>query len=135
MQTYHRALTLCCTSFSSVWDTGIIELAMERYFDSSQKSLEECIEEEFVTDDYTKKWSKCPEGELQDCVSLWAREGFHYALNYAYENEDGVEVKDGDTLTEDYFVSRLEIVKRRLAAAGVRLAATLEDMFGDDEQF
>jgi len=119
----------------SVWDTGIIELAMKRHFASSQKSLEECIEAEYVTDDYIKKWSKCPNGQLIDCVSLWAREGFHYALNYAYENEDGVEVKDGDTLTEDYFVSRLEIVKRRLAAGGVRLAATLEDMFGDNEQF
>ena len=41
---------------------------------------------------------------------------------------------DGDALTEEYFETRLEVVERRLAAGGVRLAATLEEIFGDSEE-
>jgi S1/P1 Nuclease len=74
------------------------------------------------------------------CVREWGQESWHLALEYAYtrndhpENDDDggavVEVKDGDELGEDYYLTRLPVVKERLVAGGVRLAATLEDIFG-----
>jgi hypothetical protein len=47
-------------------------------------------------------------------------------LRWAYENADGEEVVDGSVLGDVYYETRLPIVKKRIMAAGVRLAATLE---------
>jgi len=117
--------------FSSVWDTGIIERALKLYF-SIPELFQMNIENDFLTKENIQAWLVCPSGLSKDCTTDWANESFLYAMNYAYQNEDNMEVKDGDHLTEDYFISRLDIVKRRLAAGGLRLASTLEDIFGAD---
>lgn len=59
----------------------------------------------------------------------WAEESFSDALMYAYANEHGMEIVNGEVLTEAYFRTRLDVVRKRLAAGGVRLAMALEDMF------
>jgi hypothetical protein len=48
------------------------------------------------------------------------------ALVWAYRNTDDTEVVEGSNLSSDYYNTRLEVVQRRIAAAGVRLAFTLE---------
>lgn len=113
----------------SVWDTGIIEHAIDLYY-SIPESFQVNIEKDLLTKENIQAWLACPSGLSIDCVTDWAKESFLYAMNYAYQNEEDEEVEDGDHLTDEYFISRLEIVKRRLAAGGLRLASTLEDIFG-----
>lgn len=57
---------------------------------------------------------------------MWAEESWEDALKWAYSNEEGNEISDGEKLTMDYFLTRLPVVERRIAAAGVRLASSLE---------
>jgi S1/P1 Nuclease. len=63
------------------------------------------------------------------CIIHWAEESFRDALIHAYANEHGTEIVNGEKLTEVYFRTRLDVVRRRLAAGGVRLAMALENMF------
>jgi hypothetical protein len=81
--------------------------------------------------EYRKKWLECPDGASQSCTSAWGEESFDDAINWAYRNVDGSEIQDGTNLTTDYHETRLPIVKQRLLAGGVRLAATLESVFQD----
>jgi hypothetical protein len=71
------------------------------------------------------------------CVQHWGQESWQIALQYAYtknipQKEGGVviEVTSGDELDEEYYSTRLPVVKERLVAGGVRLAAALERIFG-----
>jgi hypothetical protein len=106
---------------------------MKLYHNSSQFLLQTSIENELLTSSNMKKWRSCSSenlnGKPRICAEKWARESFKDALSYAYENENGREIVDGDVLTEAYFLSRLGVVRQQLAAGGVRLAAALEDVF------
>lgn len=90
------------------------------------------------------------------CAIQWGKESWERALQYAYtkgcpsqllllkqqeqqrnssNNSTTIatkaqEVVSGDVIDEEYYNSRLPIIKEQLIAAGVRLAATLEDIFG-----
>lgn len=114
----------------SVWDDAIIERAMEKYFDNSQDKFQKSIVKITIQDTEKKEdleaWLKCANGQEKKCTSQWAEESLEDALTWAYSDEHGNEVKSGAVLTEEYFVTRLKVVEKRLAAAGVRLAATLE---------
>lgn len=124
---------LYSTTRSSVWDTAIIERAIRLYHNSSQHCFQSFIEESLVTQSNIRLWGACSVEVgtgSRTCPSQWAEESFSDALAYAYGDENGYEVKSGTNLTEEYFETRLEIVQRRLAAGGVRLAATLEEIYG-----
>ncbi|KAL0873650.1 hypothetical protein Bca101_023355 [Brassica carinata] len=54
----------------------------------------------------------------------YASESISLACKYAYRN-----ATPGTTLGDDYFLSRLPIVEKRLAQGGIRLAATLNRIF------
>jgi len=113
----------------SVWDTGIIHKAMKEFFNNSQDILQKDIERLLQNDDDVNNWLSCANGHNLECVSSWAKESFHDALAWAYADENGHEIVAGAVLSEDYFLTRLGTVERRLAAGGVRLAASLESIF------
>jgi hypothetical protein len=117
-----------------VWDTAIIQRSIKLQYNSSQQDFQKYIENSFVTKDNIELWSKCPKvvTSAKACYSEWAEESFDDALEYAYGDENGNEVEDGAHLSEKYYETRLDVVERRLAAGGVRLAATLEVMFAMD---
>ena len=117
-------------SLHSVWDDGIIERTMKDYFDNScqlfELDLTKVIEMAKVTGDLDC-WLACADGHDKKCVSSWAEESFDDALTWAYRNSNhNEEVVDGSVLDDFYYETRAPIVKRKLAAAGVRLAYTLE---------
>jgi len=119
-----------------VWDVAIIQRAIRLYHNSSQVAFKSSIENELVISANIATWLSCTPTALNNiskaCIMKWAKESFRDALSYAYSNEYGMEISDGDTLSETYFETRLEIVRRRLAAGGVRLAAALESLFSSD---
>jgi len=74
-----------------------------------------------------------------ECVIGWGQESWSLALKYAYtknspwdpsaQQNDVVEVAQGDEIDEAYYTTRIPIVKQQLIAGSIRLAATLEDIF------
>ncbi|XXG83750.1 hypothetical protein AAC387_Pa10g1436 [Persea americana] len=109
-----------------VWDASIIETAEERFYSSSVEELIKAIEQNITKEwaDQVQKWEKCSYGKIT-CPDIYASEGISAACDWAYKN-----VSEGSTLEDEYFLSRLPIVNLRLAEGGVRLAATLNRIFG-----
>mmetsp|Transcript_6649 Transcript_6649/g.12506 ORF Transcript_6649/g.12506 Transcript_6649/m.12506 type:complete len:147 (-) Transcript_6649:523-963(-) len=126
-------ILLLFNRISSVWDVAIIQQSIRLFHNSSQFAFQSSIEDELITSTNMASWLSCPNKNINDvslsCITTWAKESFNDALTYAYGNEYGVEIVDGEILTEDYFRTRLDVVRRRLAAGGVRLAMALENMF------
>ena len=113
----------------SVWDDGVIDRALVELYNHSRANFENdlflLIETAVRTGDI-EAWLDCPDGRNKTCTSQWAEESLNDALVWAYRNSDDREVVEGSELSTRYYDSRLAVVRRRIAAAGVRLAATLE---------
>ncbi|GMI70686.1 endonuclease 2 [Hibiscus trionum] len=109
-----------------VWDTNIIETAEARFYDSNTDSMVAAIQQNITSEwaDQAKRWEACSLNKTA-CPDIYAWEGIKAACDWAYKgvNQDSV-------LEDDYFLSRLPIVNWRLAQGGVRLAATLNRIFG-----
>jgi hypothetical protein len=119
----------------SVWDDAIIERALKVLYDDSREHFESDLDvliEKAQQTGELAKWLDCPYGGNKTCVSIWAEESLDDALTWAYRNVDGSEVVNGTVLDHAYYETRLPIVQRRIATAGVRLAATLQAIFDDD---
>ncbi|GAB2213744.1 hypothetical protein Droror1_Dr00018057 [Drosera rotundifolia] len=68
-------------------------------------------------------WEVCSSNSTV-CPDPYASESISLACSYAYKN-----ATPGCTLGDEYFLSRLPIVKQRLAQGGIRLATTLNRIF------
>jgi hypothetical protein len=113
----------------SVWDDGLIERALVELYSESRERFEDDIRK-LIRDAETtgdiKAWLKCSDGTNKTCTSQWAEESLEEAMTWAYRNSDGGEVVEGSVLSKDYYQTRIAVVRRRIAAAGVRLASTLQ---------
>lgn len=109
-----------------VWDVNIIETAEESFYDSNIDDFIKAIQDNITKewDDQVKGWETCNSNETT-CPNIYASEGIKAACQWAYKG-----VTEGSVLGDDYFRSRLPIVNLRLAQGGVRLAATLNRIFG-----
>ncbi|KAM7270573.1 hypothetical protein ACFE04_029787 [Oxalis oulophora] len=107
------------------WDSNIIETAEEKYYDSDLNTFVDAIKQNITKgwSDEVEKWQTCA-GSMTACPYIYASEGITAACNWAYKG-----VEEESTLEDDYFLSRLPTVYRRLAQGGVRLAATLNRIF------
>ena len=113
----------------SVWDDGIIDRALLELFNQTRETFEDdllLLIHHAEANGEIDTWLSCPDGRNKTCTSLWAEESLNDALVWAYRNSDDTEIVDNSKLSTEYYESRLGVVQRRLAAAGVRLAATLE---------
>lgn len=120
-----------------MWDDGLIDLAIKSLFNSSQVKFQQAVYEmvqEGESSGLVDTWLRCTDGFDLRCSSGWAEESFEDSLRWAYSDENSREVVDGTTLSEEYFATRLHVVIRRLAAAGVRLGAVLENALGQDNR-
>lgn len=132
----------------SVWDTAMIKTALERDYssnpDSEPRSEMEAALESLLANhnEWLEEFTNCQKGSGArhlECVIEWGQESWSYALKYAYTknspwnngNNAAVDIVPGDVIDEAYYSSRIPVVKEQLIAGGVRLAATLEDIFGD----
>ncbi|XP_059292448.1 endonuclease 4-like isoform X2 [Lycium ferocissimum] len=71
--------------------------------------------------DDVPSWENCTK---MVCPDPYASESIRLACKFAYRN-----ATPGSTLTDDYFLSRLPVVEKRLAQSGVRLAEVLNRIF------
>ncbi|XP_021298857.1 endonuclease 2 [Herrania umbratica] len=109
-----------------VWDSNIIETAEERFYDSNVDAMIDAIQQNITIEwvDQVKRWETCSLNKTA-CPDIYASEGIKAACDWAYKG-----ITEGSVLEDDYFLSRLPIVNWRLAQGGVRLAATLNRIFG-----
>ncbi|CAH9112261.1 unnamed protein product [Cuscuta epithymum] len=112
-----------------VWDREIILTAAKDYYNNDVNLFREDIQTNFTHDqgiwtDEVESWKECD--DQVSCVNKYAAESINMACKWGYKN-----VEAGETLSDDYFNSRLPIVTKRIAQGAVRLAATLNRIFGD----
>jgi hypothetical protein len=115
----------------SIWDDGLIERALIDFYNGEREELEYdllLLIEDYATSGDLGLFLACGDGRKKTCVSIWGEESLEAALAWAYRDVDGEEVVDGSIIADKYYLSRLEVVKRRMVAAGVRLAWTLEQV-------
>ncbi|URE46905.1 hypothetical protein MUK42_25187 [Musa troglodytarum] len=109
-----------------VWDDNIVETAEERFYDDNVEEFTEAIKQNITGEwsDQVVKWEKCSNNKVA-CPDVYASESIEAACDWAYKD-----VKNNTQLEDRYFLSRLPVVNLRLAEGGVRLAATLNRIFG-----
>ncbi|KAL0398651.1 UNVERIFIED_CONTAM: Endonuclease 1 [Sesamum radiatum] len=110
-----------------VWDREIILTAAADYYGKDFNLLQEDIEGNFTDGIWSAdlaSWRDCT--DLVSCVNKYAAESINIACKWGYKD-----VESGDTLSDDYFNSRLPIVMKRIAQGGVRLAMILNRVLGD----
>ncbi|RID50320.1 hypothetical protein BRARA_H01058 [Brassica rapa] len=113
------------TNLHRVWDNKIIESAQEKYYNSSLSVMIHSLQHKlkYAWSNDVPSWESCPPHETA-CPNPYASESIDLACKYAYKN-----AAPGTTLGDDYFLSRLPIVEKRIAQGGIRLAATLNRIF------
>ncbi|XP_021726364.1 endonuclease 4-like [Chenopodium quinoa] len=108
-----------------VWDTEIIDTALKRFYGSDLNIMIESMQKNITEDwyNYVESWEEC-DANCTVCPNSYASESVKLACKYAYRN-----ATPGSVLGDEYFLTRLPIVERRLAQGGIRLAATLNRIF------
>ncbi|POO03671.1 S1/P1 nuclease [Trema orientale] len=113
------------TNLHRVWDDMIIDSALKSFYDSDLRKMiqdiQRKIENGWSSDAST--WTICENNRIV-CPDLYASESIISACKFAYTN-----ATSGSTLGDEYFLSRLPVVEKKLAKGGVRLAATLNRIF------
>ncbi|XP_065877651.1 endonuclease 1 [Euphorbia lathyris] len=113
-----------------VWDREIILTALKDFYENDIDLLQQTIEGNFTDGiwfDDVASWKDCD--DLLSCPNKYAAESINLACKWGYKG-----VKDGQTLSDDYFNSRMPIVMKRIAQGGIRLGMFLNKIFGDSEQ-
>lgn len=113
------------TNLHHVWDNMIIESALKTYYNKSLPLMIQALQSNLTHgwSNDVPSWESCQLNQTA-CPNSYASESISLACKYAYRN-----ATPGTTLGDDYFLSRLPIVEKRLAQGGIRLAATLNRIF------
>ncbi|KAL2343969.1 hypothetical protein Fmac_005254 [Flemingia macrophylla] len=113
------------TNLHHVWDDMIIQSAVKTFYGSDLSIMIQAIQRN-ITDNWSNDvsiWEHCAHNYTA-CPDRYASESISLACKFAYRN-----ATPGSTLADEYFLSRLPIVEKRLAQGGVRLAAILNRVF------
>uniref|UniRef100_J3M1S7 Aspergillus nuclease S1 n=2 Tax=Oryza brachyantha TaxID=4533 RepID=J3M1S7_ORYBR len=110
-----------------VWDREMILTAIAEFYGKDMEAFQKDLVHNFTRgmwSDDVSSWGDCE--DLHSCPTKYATESINLACKWAYND-----VHEGETLSDDYFSSRLPIVTRRIAQGGVRLAMFLNRLFGE----
>lgn len=114
-----------------VWDREIILTAAAELYGKDVELLQKDIESNLtkgIWSDDIFTWKDCH--ELSSCVNQYAVESINIACKWGYKG-----VKSGQTLSDEYFESRMPIVMKRVAQGGVRLSMFLNHIFSHGHGF
>ncbi|KAE9607186.1 hypothetical protein Lal_00025977 [Lupinus albus] len=113
------------TNLHHVWDDMIIDSALKTFYDSDLSIMIQAIKRN-ITETWSNDipvWEHCAHNYTV-CPDWYASESISLACKFAYKN-----ATPGSTLQDEYFLSRLPVVEKRLAQGGVRLATILNRIF------
>ncbi|GLJ09071.1 hypothetical protein SUGI_0101160 [Cryptomeria japonica] len=113
------------SNLHKVWDFDIIDEAEKDFFNRDVTTMIEDLQRNITEgwSDEVPAWEKCARNAIA-CPDGYASEGISLACKWAYKD-----VTADIVLEDDYFLTRLPIVEKRLAQGGVRLAAILNRIF------
>lgn len=115
------------TVLHHVWDANIIQTAEDNFYGDSVAGYIDTLKKNITQGEWSEQvssWEECGKNQTA-CPDIYASESITAACDWAYKG-----VEEDSTLEDPYFSSRLPIVNLRLAQGGVRLAATLNRIFG-----
>ncbi|EES00378.1 hypothetical protein BDA96_03G091400 [Sorghum bicolor] len=115
------------TVLHHVWDASIIQTAEDDFYGDSVAGYIDTLKKNITQGEWSEQvssWEACDKNQTA-CPDKYASESITAACDWAYKG-----VEEDSTLEDPYFSSRLPIVNLRLAQGGVRLAATLNRIFG-----
>ena len=116
-----------------VWDSVLIKRYMNT-MDHSWKQFSEQIWEKIQSGLYIDEVTTCSRYKGgDDCPLSAAIESAGLACEFAYTDEENRQIKSRDRLSERYYETRIRIVEKRLAIAGIRLSEILNKIFHDEE--
>ncbi|XP_050212338.1 endonuclease 4-like isoform X2 [Mercurialis annua] len=94
-----------------VWDDMIIDSALKKFYGSHLATMIQAIQHNMTEGWYNQlaEWEYCQNNSTV-CPDLYASESISLACKFAYKN-----ATPGSTLEDNYFLSRLPIVEKRLA--------------------
>lgn len=107
-----------------VWDREIILTALTDFYEKDLNILLQDIEGNFTDGIWSTdvaSWKNC--NDIHSCVTSWAKESINLACKWGYKG-----VNSGQTLSDDYFNTRMPYVMKRIAQGGVRLAMILNQV-------
>ncbi|KAG0500146.1 hypothetical protein HPP92_000218 [Vanilla planifolia] len=112
-----------------VWDVEIIDTAMHEFYGDDLDTMVEDIRLNITGEWSTEvdKWKTCS-NKRATCANDYAIESTHLACKYAYKDAE-----QDSTLEDEYFFTRLPVVKKRIAQAGLRLAMILNRIFDGEK--
>ena len=114
----------------TVWDSSMVEHMMHLkswHFQTFAKNLVSRINNgEFPVN----VWEMGCDGS-EECPVESSEESAEMACEFAYTDELGRTVESGSVLSTAYYETRILVVERRIAAAGVRLASILNHVLGE----
>ncbi|MQM06462.1 hypothetical protein Taro_039281 [Colocasia esculenta] len=113
------------TNLHHVWDVSIIETAKKDFYKNNLNTMIESIKKN-ITDEWAHDvdaWETCNKKRVT-CALEYASESITISCKNAYKD-----VEQDSTLGDEYFLSRRPIVEKRIAQAGLRLAALLNKIF------
>lgn len=112
-----------------IWDSALIKRYLAD-FDHSWKSYADNISGQIQSGVYVDEAGTCSHYQGgEDCPLSAAVESASLACEYAYIDELAHEIKSGDRLSHVYFETRIKVVEKRLALAGIRLSEILNEIF------
>ncbi|KAI0502516.1 hypothetical protein KFK09_017469 [Dendrobium nobile] len=116
------------TNLHKVWDEDIVKTAKQKFYDDDIDTMVESIQinNRDIWSDEIDQWMNCSAKNFT-CGSIYASESARLACDYAYKD-----AKQGSALGDEYFISRLPVVEKRIAQGGIRLAEILNKIFDDD---
>ncbi len=109
-------------SLHAVWDTSVLAIAGLRYPEAAV-ALADPIDQTDIA-----AWSNF------DVVG-WTNESFHFAETHAYRLRSGERIADGAELGMEYQNRSLEVAKKQLQRAGIRLAFLIRHAMANDLAF
>nr|GMD83144.1 endonuclease 4-like [Ipomoea batatas] len=111
------------TNLHHLLTTNIIETAVKTFYDSDLALMIQALQNN-ITDEWPIDIPAKENCNKTVCPDPYASESVSLACKFAYRN-----ATPGSTLKDEYFLSRLPVVEKRLAQSGVRLAAILNSIF------
>lgn len=114
-------------SLHQIWDFGIIENVMAEEYNGDVTTYGDYLLSLIQTDfsDEVEDW-KCDTVSESTCAESWGQESVDTAMKYAYLDMQGNEIESEYEVEKDYAKTNRNVIEKRLAMGGVRLANIIE---------
>jgi len=119
------------TNLHSVWDTALISNRISKNFKNDMVAYKNYLVSQIQTN-WTKEvqtWTTCKNSNDLSCPDEWGNDSAKIACQYVYQY-NGANVKTGFSFSDSYWSANKLVEDKQLAKGGVRLARTLNQIFG-----